>query len=423
MRVLLVAPDAGDLAEYLRGRGHEVKEVYVNDLALRAAEAFAPDAVLYLEHPQSAAPHEDVLKDLVLAGLRVVLAARRESRLVPFAGALGVRDFVFLPAGPEEVLRRLENPAAPGEAAEAVRGLAARGAVLVVSGTAPTPAADAAAAPADGAEGRGVLAALARRLRRPRKPGGQDAPEFPEAPAGSAAEAPPDPYRDALTGCFVRRYLLERFSPDGPYAVVFLDLDSFKPVNDLLGHEAGDRVLAAFGKMLRDNLKGRDLAVRWGGDEFVLVLPGTSRRDAERVVGNLRAAWEECAPDTGNLRVGFSAGVALGRTAEDLARAVRAADREMYANKGAARAGAPGVPHTSGVPEAREAGREDFWETARQVAAGLFWALSLTVLVSAAVWSADFVASFFGVEYPALRAAARLVEEAWKTAWLAVARR
>jgi len=418
VRVLVAAPEADFLCMYLRAAGHEPKALYANDLAVETARRCGAETAVYFETLEPAAPHEEVLKALVLAGLRVVLAARRESPLVPFAGALGVRDFVFLPAGPEEVLRRLENPAAPEEAAEAVRGLAAPRAAARET-LALTPEAE---TPAGGAEGRGVLAALARRLRRPRRPGGRDAPELPEAPAGSGAEAPPDPYRDALTGCLVRRYLLERFSPDGPYAVVFLDLDSFKPVNDLLGHEAGDRVLAAFGKMLRDNLKGRDLAVRWGGDEFVLVLPGTSRKDAERVVGNLRAAWEECAPDTGNLRVGFSAGVALGRTAEDLGRAVRAADREMYANKGAARAGAPGVPQTSGVPEAREAGREGFWETARQVAAGLFWALSLTVLVSAAVWSADFVASFFGVEHPALRAAARFVEEIWKTVLAGVGR-
>ncbi|OPX94983.1 MAG: Response regulator PleD [Pelotomaculum sp. PtaB.Bin104] len=119
-------------------------------------------------------------------------------------------------------------------------------------------------------------------------------------------------YRDTLTECYTRRYLTEQFSCSGHYAVVFIDLDNFKPVNDILGHEAGDRVLAAFGKMLVENLKGCDVAVRWGGDEFVLVLPETTPAEAERVVENLRAAWGKAAPDTGNLKVGFSAVISAG---------------------------------------------------------------------------------------------------------------
>lgn len=87
-----------------------------------------------------------------------------------------------------------------------------------------------------------------------------------------------------MTGCYTRRHLTEKFVSTGVYSVVFIDLDNFKPVNDLLGHEAGDRVLAAFGEMLNRNLKGKDVAVRWGGDEFVLILPETSRTGAERVV-------------------------------------------------------------------------------------------------------------------------------------------
>ncbi|MBC7106414.1 MAG: hypothetical protein H5T97_10770, partial [Firmicutes bacterium] len=166
MRVMLIAPDAGDLAEYLRERGHEVKEVYANDLALKVAEAFGPgpDAALYLDHTEPAAPHEEVLKALVLAGCRVVLAARRESALVPFAGALGVRDFVFLPAGPEEVLRRLENPAAPEEAAEAVRGAALK---------APEPESAPEPKPGRAAKLGAALGGVAARLRRAPRPVGK----------------------------------------------------------------------------------------------------------------------------------------------------------------------------------------------------------------------------------------------------------
>jgi diguanylate cyclase (GGDEF)-like protein len=91
------------------------------------------------------------------------------------------------------------------------------------------------------------------------------------------------------------------------------DLDKFKPINDILGHAAGDHVLATFGRVLMANLKGQDVAVRYGGDEFLLILPNTSPKGAERVVSNLRAAWERDAPDTGNLKVGFRQGLPQGK--------------------------------------------------------------------------------------------------------------
>lgn len=123
MRILLFGPPR--LAGFLRGAGHKVFELHANDLAARAAEEFCPEAVLYFDQAEGAVvPHEEALKALVAGGYRVVLAAPRQSPLVPFAGALGVRDFVFLPAAPEEILHRLENPATLQEAAEALRGLA-----------------------------------------------------------------------------------------------------------------------------------------------------------------------------------------------------------------------------------------------------------------------------------------------------------
>lgn len=142
---------------------------------------------------------------------------------------------------------------------------------------------------------------------------------------------------DALTGCLTRG-AVQAVMPEGFFSVVFIDLDGFKEVNDTLGHGTGDRVLAAFGRMLTDNLKGRDAAVRWGGDEFVLVLPGTGKRDAERVVANLKEAWERSAPDTGKLKVGFSAGVCEASGPEGFAAAVKEADRLMYEAKRAKKA-------------------------------------------------------------------------------------
>lgn len=162
-----------------------------------------------------------------------------------------------------------------------------------------------------------------------------DCQELPELPVPSQViqlRPESEGWRDALTGCYTRHYL-ESARLELTYSAVFIDLDNFKPVNDVLGHEAGDKVLAAFGKMLAENLRGRDLAVRWGGDEFVLVLPDTPPEGAEVVVEKLREAWGQSAPDTGNLKVGFSYGVAAGKGAGGLLAAVKAADRAMYAAK------------------------------------------------------------------------------------------
>lgn len=123
MRVLLAYSDPETLAGYLRSADHEVKELYANDLAVQAAVKFGADAVIYSDSLEPVVPHEEALKALLDAGLRVVLLVRRDSSLVPYAGALGIRDFVFLPSSPAQVLHRLENPASPREAAEMVRGL------------------------------------------------------------------------------------------------------------------------------------------------------------------------------------------------------------------------------------------------------------------------------------------------------------
>ncbi len=97
---------------------------------------------------------------------------------------------------------------------------------------------------------------------------------------------------DPLTGLCNRRYLEESLSRElyraergkSPLSVVMLDLDNFKPFNDTFGHDAGDSLLRQLGQMLHDNLRKSDIACRYGGDEFVLVLPDSSVADTERRV-------------------------------------------------------------------------------------------------------------------------------------------
>ena len=105
---------------------------------------------------------------------------------------------------------------------------------------------------------------------------------------------------DALTGAISRRPLMEAFEQglslaerEGqPYAVLMLDLDRFKRVNDEHGHQAGDAVLQQFVQRITQRLRRHDLLGRYGGEEFLVLLPGTDRAGARAVAEDLRQAIE-----------------------------------------------------------------------------------------------------------------------------------
>ncbi len=150
--------------------------------------------------------------------------------------------------------------------------------------------------------------------------------------AGEAERFAEDAAIDVLTGLPNRRSLgrfLGRLVPGE--VVVMLDLDFFKQVNDTEGHDAGDRVLRAFGKTLADETRGRDRAGRWGGEEFVVVLSGDADPDA--FLTRLRSKWELRRP----LEITFSAGIAVVEAGADSAAILAAADRAMYLAKSSGR--------------------------------------------------------------------------------------
>jgi diguanylate cyclase (GGDEF)-like protein len=119
--------------------------------------------------------------------------------------------------------------------------------------------------------------------------------------------------------------------------VLFADIDRFKLVNDEFGHEAGDRVLAEVAASLRGALRESDVLVRWGGEEFLAILPQASRAEAAALIDRLRARGFGLLPD--RRAVTLSIGLAeypsdgSGR-AIDL---VALADQRMYAAKQAGR--------------------------------------------------------------------------------------
>ncbi|MFM9862968.1 MAG: diguanylate cyclase [Micropepsaceae bacterium] len=127
--------------------------------------------------------------------------------------------------------------------------------------------------------------------------------------------------RDVLTGLFNRRYLLEtarrefqRAARNGqPVSVISIDVDHFKKFNDNHGHDAGDTVLRAVGEAMTATFRGEDVACRFGGEEFVALLPGASLHDAKARAEDLRTKIEAITVryGDGNLpRITISAGVA-----------------------------------------------------------------------------------------------------------------
>ena len=129
---------------------------------------------------------------------------------------------------------------------------------------------------------------------------------------------------DALTQLLNRSTLAPELAAHaGRSAVVLLDLDDFKGYNDRHGHEAGDQLLVAFADALRESARKDDIVFRIGGDEFLVLLVGAGRAEAERARDRLRQRWTEAGSP-----VSFSAGIAAGE--RDL---MRLADEHMYANK------------------------------------------------------------------------------------------
>src|SRR5262245_24062660 len=141
---------------------------------------------------------------------------------------------------------------------------------------------------------------------------------------------------DPLTRLLNRRALLQRLGEserlDQALALVFLDLDNFKEVNDGHGHAVGDRVLARFASLLAELAPGDALAFRVGGDEFALLLPNAGEQEARDLIGRVRAAVQaNIDPLVRSLRASF--GIAAngnGRRADEL---LRVADEAMYAAK------------------------------------------------------------------------------------------
>jgi two-component system, cell cycle response regulator len=147
--------------------------------------------------------------------------------------------------------------------------------------------------------------------------------------------------RDWLTGLHNRRYLAREAgrhgaSPDaGPFSLAVLDLDHFKTINDRFGHQAGDQVLMRVAALLLGGIRGQDVVVRTGGEEFLLLMPGTGASAAaaacERLRRTIRAEpWDHI---SAGMKLTASVGVATAPDASDLDALTQLADHRLYEAK------------------------------------------------------------------------------------------
>ena len=145
-------------------------------------------------------------------------------------------------------------------------------------------------------------------------------------------------YTDTLSGLPNRRAFEDRaarlsdFSDAKPLAVLMIDLDGFKPVNDSEGHEAGDRILALMARTIAKGLREGDFVARFGGDEFAALLPHTDLGEAEALAERLRAQVQDAGSG-----VSVTASIGVAMLEDDVRRALLRADVALYEAKNSGR--------------------------------------------------------------------------------------
>ncbi len=148
---------------------------------------------------------------------------------------------------------------------------------------------------------------------------------------------------DPLTGLYNRRYLFDQLEKEiarsqrnnSPFTVVMADIDFFKKVNDNYGHDFGDLVLVEFSQLIMKEKRLQDIATRWGGEEFLLILPDTELEGAVQFAEKIRGKLEEKVFESGGKKVDVTAsfGAALYEKEGGFEQTLREADQNLYKAK------------------------------------------------------------------------------------------
>ena len=144
-------------------------------------------------------------------------------------------------------------------------------------------------------------------------------------------------YHDQLTGIYNRRYMKEKMEElnrkdDLPLSVILIDINGLKMINDTYGHKKGDKLLIKTSKIFEESVRAKDIVGRWGGDEFVILLPQTARKEAEKIYERIKKKCVQTKKD--QITVSLGRGIAVKEDSEqDFAEVLYKADCLMYQDK------------------------------------------------------------------------------------------
>ena len=152
-------------------------------------------------------------------------------------------------------------------------------------------------------------------------------------------------YHDGLTGLYNRKFMKEQIKRldterQLPLSLIMLDINGLKIMNDCFGHEMGDKLLVRAAEIMSNSIRGEDILARWAGDEFVILLPQTSRKEAERIADRIEHRCEKTYRDRSDKDLAVSPPVSLGvgvasktKPSICIKEILKTADRRMYRDK------------------------------------------------------------------------------------------
>jgi len=145
-------------------------------------------------------------------------------------------------------------------------------------------------------------------------------------------------YRDLLTGLYNRNYWEQLKSgaleiyPSRSFSLIIIDIDNLKYINDNKGHLAGDKAIRIVGQSIRENIRKQDIAIRYGGDEFFVLLTNTKKAIVKKVINRIRKSINRRC-ESGNIHIAISAGMACSNSIYKLEKVITMADYNMYREK------------------------------------------------------------------------------------------
>jgi diguanylate cyclase (GGDEF)-like protein len=148
-------------------------------------------------------------------------------------------------------------------------------------------------------------------------------------------------HKDMLTGLpnrrgmmiFIEQSMVQHRHNNTPFCLLIIDFDKFKKLNDTLGHEAGDRVLSQGAILMRKVLRNHDQVARWGGEEFLILLPGTPLKGAQILANKIKDNLRDTLTESIGKKVSVTIGVAAFEELDTLDSCFKRADKALYMGK------------------------------------------------------------------------------------------